>query len=121
MNIVYVCIDKDSDGYMDVRGKRLYKEAVRLLMPLVNDALETRDVIFHFDQNLGVSIGDLSEIAKQGLEGRNIKAVKKVQSHDNKCVQLADFVAGSIRSKYESNEDSYYELIAKKVSFAHEP
>ena len=74
-----------------------------------------------YDQNLGVNLRELTEMTIAGLSKCNVKVVKKVQSQDNKCVQLADFVAGSIRTRYEYGDSSFADIISEKVSFAHEP
>ena len=121
MSIAYVCIDKESEQYERIRGKALYRSAVNLIMPLVNNALQTRDVTLHYDQNLSVNLRELTEMTIAGLSKCNVKVVKKVQSQDNKCVQLADFVAGSIRTRYEYGDSSFADIISEKVSFAHEP
>ncbi|MBR4686334.1 MAG: hypothetical protein IKP04_07400 [Candidatus Methanomethylophilaceae archaeon] len=54
------------------------------------------------------------------LQNRNVKSVKKVRSFADKAVQLADFISGSIREKYENNDEQYMAVIEEKISIAHE-
>ena len=49
--------------------------------------------------------------------GVNPLKVHMISSSDNKCIQLADFVAGACRSKYEYGDNSF-DVIKNKVSFA---
>ena len=54
------------------------------------------------------------------LQNRNVKSVKKVRSFTDKAVQLADFISGSIREKYENDDEQYMAVIEEKISIAHE-
>lgn len=82
--------------------------------------METNDVALNFDENLCISMKDLIEIVNNMLQGRNVKSVKKVRSFADKAVQLADFIAGSVREKYENGVNEYIAVIEEKISIAHE-
>ena len=43
--------------------------------------------------------------------------IDKVHSEQNKCIQLADYVAGASRAKYERSDDTL-DIISEKVSVA---
>lgn len=41
-----------------------------------------------------------------------------VDSRSDKCIQAADFVAGAINHKYNSNDDYYYDKIKSRISIS---
>ncbi len=53
-------------------------------------------------------------------QNRNVKSVKKVRSFADKAVQLADFISGSVREKYEKDDEQYITVIEEKISIAYE-
>lgn len=121
ISIVYVVIDKKkSKLYANTHNCQLYRAAVNEILPLIGKALETNDVALNFDENLCISMKDLIEIVNNMLQGRNVKSVKKVRSFADKAVQLADFIAGSVREKYENGVNEYIAVIEEKISIAHE-
>lgn len=121
ISVVYVVIDKKkSNLYRNMHNCDLYKAAVNELLLLVGKALETNDVVLNFDENLCISMKDLTEVVNERLQNRNIKSVKKVRSSSDKAVQLADFIAGSVRDRYENDNDEYISIIKEKISIAHE-
>jgi len=121
LSIVYVVIDKKkSKLYSNTHNCDLYKAAINEILPLVGKALITNDVILNFDENLCISMKDLIEVVNDKIQDRNVKSVKKVKSFADKAVQLADFIAGSVREKYENDNDEYLIAIEEKISIAHE-
>ena len=121
VSIVYVVIDKKkSKLYSNTRNCDLYKAAVREILPLVGKASITNDVALNFDENLCISMKDLIDTVNKNLQNRNVVSVKKVRSFADKAVQLADFISGSVREKYENDDEQYMTIIEEKVSIAHE-
>ncbi len=121
VSIVYVVIDKKrSELYSNTHNCDLYKAAIKEVLPLVGKALKTNDVALNFDENLCISMKDLIKAVNDKLQDRNVKSVKKVRSFADKSVQLVDFVSGSIREKYEYDNDEYISVIKEKISIAHE-
>ena len=106
--------------YSNTHNCDLYKAAINEILPLVGKALITNDVILNFDENLCISMKDLIEVVNDKIQDRNVKSVKKVKSFADKAVQLADFIAGSVREKYENDNDEYLIAIEEKISIAHE-
>jgi hypothetical protein len=98
----------------------LYKAAIKEILPLIGKTLMTNDVALNFDENLCISMKELIEAVNENLQNRNIKSVKKVRSFADKAVQLADFISGSVREKYENNDEQYITVIKEKISIAHE-
>ena len=51
------------------------------------------------------------------IQDVNPKKVYKAVSHQNKCIQLADFVAGAVRAESEYS-DELFKKLSEKVSVA---
>jgi hypothetical protein len=121
VDIVYVVIDKKGPGlYSNLRGKQLYLNAVKELLPLVQKVLRTKDVDLEFDETLAVRADELLSLSRELMPRCNVQSAKKVRSFANRGVQLADFVSGAIRDKYEHGEDAYFDEVYEKISLAHE-
>ena len=121
VSIVYVVIDKrKSKLYGNTHNCDLYKAAIKEILPLIGKTLMTNDVALNFDENLCISMKELIEAVNENLQNRNIKSVKKVRSFADKAVQLADFISGSVREKYENNDEQYITVIEEKIPIAHE-
>ena len=121
MDVVYVVIDKErSEMYSDYRGRKLYIATVKELLPLINRVLKTKDVELDFDENNLIHPDELLSLTKELIPNGNVLNAKKVRSFANKGVQLADFVSGAVRDKYEHDDGKYIEAISEKISLAHE-
>ncbi|MBE6521606.1 MAG: DUF3800 domain-containing protein [Thermoplasmata archaeon] len=121
VSIVFIVIDKKkSKLYSDVRNCDLYRASIREILPLIDKTVLTKDVNLNFDENLCISMKKLTEMVKDNLSNHNVKSVRKVNSSSDKAVQLADFVSGSIREKYEHGNDEFLAIIKDKISIAHE-
>ncbi len=121
ISIVYVVIDKnESRVYKNVRNCDLYKAAVKEILPLIEKASMTKDVSINFDENRCIDMRSLLELVTEGVSNLNVKSVRKVNSSSDKAVQLADFISGSIREKYEHGNDGYMALVEGRISIAHE-
>ena len=83
------------------------------------DVLPCRDSNVFLDSSHFISADKLRAIVREEAvkHGINVKRIDKIQSSQNKCVQLADYVAGASRSLYEHEDDSI-NIIAKKISIA---
>lgn len=121
ISIVYVAIDKEkSKIYRDVRNCNLYKAAVKEILSIVGQILPAYGVNLIFDENLCISSKELSEIVADTITDKKINSVKKVNSCFDKAIQLTDFISGSIREKYEHQNEEYVIQIMQKISIAHE-
>ena len=98
----------------------LDKAAIKEILPMVGKALTANDVALNFDENLCISMKDLIDVVNSNLQNRNVKSVRKVRSFADKAVQFADFISGSVREKYENNDEQYITVIEEKISVAHE-
>lgn len=121
INIVYVVVDKEKSRlYSNLRGRKLYIAAVKEILPLIEDVLKTKDVDLEFDENLLVQVDELEKMSRELMPESNVLSAKKVRSFANRGVQLADFVSGAVRDKYEHGDDFYFEVISERISLAHE-
>lgn len=123
--IIYVCVDKHNykSELYDVHGKKLYRSTLKKLFESIFPELKQKDVNIIVDESSSITIDDLREMAKEVAidKGKNVKKCEKGVSHKNKCIQIADFTVGSIREKYENDNDNYYNMIEKKISVARMP
>ena len=118
--IVYSVIKKNkplSDA--PVYGNELYD---RMVCQVVDDALShlgCRDVKVYLDNNRFISTERFREIVRESSvrSGVNPLEVRKRDSKSTPCLQLVDFVAGSVRAKYERG-DTKLSIIEDKISFA---
>jgi hypothetical protein len=102
-----------------VYGNELYD---RMVCQVVDDALSRlncRDVKIYLDNNRFISTERFREIVRDSSvrSGVNPLDVRKRDSKSTPCLQLVDFVAGSVRAKYEHG-DTKLSMIEDKISFA---
>jgi len=83
------------------------------------DVLQCRDTNILLDGCRFISVDRLREICAEEAKkhGINLKNADKAKSDQNKCIQLADFIAGASRARFE-NGDTSIEMIRDKISIA---
>lgn len=122
VRIVYVSVDKyDHTGpYYGFHGNRLYEDVLRDLLQDVFDMIGQGDVVVFIDRSSFIDLKSLRSIAEEisTSRGCNLKRCDKVTSHQNRCVQIADYVAGAINRYYENDDGHYLTTIKEKVSVA---
>ncbi len=47
-----------------------------------------------------------------------LKKCEKHTSNQNKCIQIADYVVGSVNRYYENDDDRFAAILSKKISLA---
>ena len=117
---VYSVVDKNNPSdHHPVYGNELYEKILRQVISDAMDVLPCRDSNVFLDSSHFISADKLRAIVREEAvkHGINVKRIDKIQSSQNKCVQLADYVAGASRSLYE-HEDDTINIIAKKISIA---
>jgi hypothetical protein len=67
----------------------------------------------HFNSYFSEKISWLS--STEGITDYITNNVYHVYSHDEPCIQVADYLAGSLFRSYESDNSAYYEMILHKV------
>ena len=119
-NAVYSIVDKNHPSdHHPVYGNELYERTLRQVISDAMDVLICKDSNVFLDSSHFIPVEKLRKIVREEAvkHGVNVKRIDKVQSSQNKCVQLADYVAGASRSLYEHGDDSI-NIIARKVSIA---
>jgi hypothetical protein len=96
--------------------------------------LSNYDEINHIELHLDLSMSKTSRDHFNGYFARKIDSMAYIlkisslisnkiyhdHSHDEPCIQIADYVAGSIRQLYECNDSRYYEMIEKQILYSDE-
>jgi len=114
-SIVYTCVDKEKQIDTYGSGKVLYQRA---LEEVIRNALEisvSKDVNVLVDRSRYIKNDELKEMVKELSQdiGKNVIKCEKVSF--NKCVSVADFVAGSIWTKYESGNDEFFKILTEMI------
>ena len=78
-----------------------------------------KDVNILLDSCRFITIGRLKDIVRDEAikHNVNVKIINKVNSEQNKCIQLVDFIAGASRALYENN-DNTINIVRDKISVA---
>lgn len=117
---VYTSIDKNNpvDNH-PIYGNDLYERTLREVISDAMDSLQCRDVNVLLDGSGFVTLQRFREIVFEEAKrhGKNPKTVHKISSEQNRCIQLADFIAGASRAYYEYGDDTI-ELIRENISVA---
>lgn len=121
-HIVYVVVDKhDYTGrFYKLRGNSLYEAVLREVLMEAFATINGGDVNIFLDRSSFLTLNSFRTIAREITTSAscNLKKCDKVTSHQNKCVQIADYVAGAINRNYEDNDPHYMEIIRDKISIA---
>jgi len=120
--IVYVCIDKDNWNEPYRYGNILYQKTLETLMECAMSTAPFKDMKIVVDESRSIKIGDMRAVSEtiSSKLGKNVKSCSKVSSSSNKCIQIVDYVAGAIWTKYEKNDSEYFDIIEEKISLARE-
>ena len=119
-NIVYTVVDKNNPpDNRPIYGNALYGNILRQVISDAMDIVLCKDVNVLLDSCRFITIDHLKEIVYEEAvkHNVNVKMVNKVQSEQNKCIQLVDFIAGASRAMYENN-DNTIEILRDKISIA---
>lgn len=122
VHIVYVVVDKyDYTGrFYGLHGNGLYEAVLRELLAEALSMVKGGDANVFLDRSSFVTLGSFRTIAGEiaASAGCNLKKCDKVTSHQNRCVQIADYVAGAINRNYEDGDPHYMDVIREKISIA---
>ena len=118
--VVYLQLDKEnSETHNQVFGNELYELFIRQILADAMSVLPCRDADIRVDRCRFITLDRLREIANEeaAKASINIKKCEKVTSHQNRCVQIVDYVVGAVRADVE-NGDNTLEIIREKISVA---
>ena len=118
--VVYTVVEKNKpDNHNCVYGNELYKIVLRSVLSDAMKVVSSKDVNVYLDRSGFITNEQFKIIVTEEatINGVHPMKVKTLSSDQNKCIQLADFIAGASRSKYE-HMDPALDIIGDKVSFA---
>ena len=118
--VVYTVVNKNNPlDHHPIYGNKLYETVLRQVISDAMDVLPCRDANVFLDSCSFISINRLREIVKEESvrHNVNIKNVAKIQSQQNKCIQLVDFIVGGYKAYCELG-DNTIDVINSKVSVA---
>ena len=103
--------------YCGVSGNALYRIVLTDLLDRVFGQVGSHDVNLFVHRSTFVSLEDLRSMATETSKrhGPNLKRCEKATSHQNKCVQIADFVAGSFYADLQHGDGRFREQIEEKI------
>jgi len=103
-----------------VYGNELYKRVLSDLIDSSLSVLQVKDVNIIIDGNRFISNEELRIICDSLAlkHGKNLKKCYKGVSQNEPCLKLADYVVGSIRMKFEHNDERFYKDISEKITIA---
>ena len=116
----YTVVDKNNPSdHHPVYGNELYEKTLRQVLSDAMEVLPCKDVNVLLDGSGFIKLERFRKIVSEeaAIHSVNPKKVHKVSSNQNKCIQLADFVVGAARAKYEY-ADFTIETLVEKVSVA---
>lgn len=122
VSIVYVMVDKYNyaGDYYGVFGNDLYEAVLSDLLSAAFSVVNKGDVNVFLDRSSFITLNSFRTIANDIAiaNGCNLKKCDKVTSHQNRCVQIADYVAGAINRYFEDGYPYYMDIIREKISIA---
>ena len=118
--IVCCTVNKNNpDDHKPIYGNDLYERTLKEVIADSFKVLPCRDVNIIIDSCSFIDTEKIREMAFKEAEIQDVnpKKIYKPVSQQNKCIQLADFVAGAVRAEYEYSDELFKQL-SKKVSVA---
>ena len=120
--VVHIVVDKYdyTSIYYDKRGNDLYRSVLRDLLDRSLESISGHDTTVFLDRSRFVSLDELQSMARKSASSYNCNIIRceKQTSHQNKCIQVADYVVGAINRYYENGDERFVPLLSKKISFA---
>lgn len=117
-----IVVDKyDYQGpYYGLSGNRLYYSVLKDLLDISFSSIGPHDTTLFLDRNTFVTLEELriSAYTCAIKYKANLKKCEKATSQQNKCIQIADYIAGTINSHFQNDDCRFFHLIERKISFA---
>lgn len=114
--ITYIVVDKYdfNSAYYGLLGNDLYITVLKNLLKSVSCTSPTYEINILLDRSSSISEKSMNDVC-DSMTGIKIKKCTKYNSSSNKCIQIADYVAGAIWHMYERNERSPFLIIEKNI------
>ena len=114
--ITYVVVDKydfNSD-YYNTYGNKLYLKVLRQLLNSISLTSPATEMNIVLDRTSSISKAKLENMC-YSINEIKVKKCTKFNSSSNKCLQIADYVAGAIWHMYERNEREHFSIIERNI------
>ena len=121
-DVVIVSVEVDKHDYQSQyygkHGNNLYRLVLCDLLKKAFEYVGQHDVNVFIDRSTFMNLEELRSIASDLSEkcGTNLKRCEKSTSGHNKCVQIADYVAGSLYTNLQNKDGRFKGIIAEKIS-----
>ena len=114
--ITYIVVDKYdfNSAYYGLHGNDLYITVLKNLLKSVSCTSPIYEINILLDRSSSISEKSMNDVC-DSMTGIKIKKCTKYNSSSNKCIQIADYVAGTIWHMYERNERSPFLIIEKNI------
>lgn len=121
IKIIYVYTEKNNpDDHVYMYGKELYKRTLFDLLSLSIGEITESVVNVVIDETTYITQKEL-RLSTENIcktHSKILKVCRKGISQNEPCIRIADFVAGSIGTKYEKNDNHYFDIVKEKVVVA---
>lgn len=122
VRIATVSVDKHdySSGCYGVSGNELYRKAVVTLIQDVASMIPNSDVDLMLDRCRFITAKELRSISEKRFAetGSILKKCDMKLSEQTPCIQLVDYVAGSVYRSLAHGDDSFLNIIREKIVVA---
>ena len=122
VELFYVTVDKHnySGKYYGLYGNALYVAVLKELLDDVLIRLSKRDARVMLDDCSFISASDFNKLVKTiaTKNNCNIMNCEKKPPQQSKCIQIIDYIVGSIWRLYERSNPTYLDKLVDKVSVA---
>lgn len=120
-NIILITTDKHdyNSKYYGIYGNSLYLNILQDLLDNCFQNLGAHDATVFLDRSTFITVYELNDICKKTATPHNVNIKKciKATSQHNKCIQVADYVAGTI-NRYHENGDAHFFSMIENLSIA---
>lgn len=119
VRIVYMAVDKHNYK-SKYYGNNLYKAVLSELLDSISDLLRHNDLRILLDRSSFISIKDAKNLAMNVLSRNRctLISIDKKESEQSPCIQIADYIAGTVFRRYEYENQKLFGIIEKKIVVA---
>lgn len=114
--ITYIAVDKYdfNSVYYGAYGNELYTAVFTDLLKSLSNTSPAYEINILLDRTSSISEKEMKDVC-DSLTDIRVKKCTKYNSSSNKCIQIADYVAGAIWHMYERNERTPFLLIERSI------
>lgn len=118
--MVCACCEKKNQGDRSLYGNELYEATLIDLLGCAMEVSRRRDISVIIDGNRFITNRRLREVTDSlgEIHHKNVKKCRKGISQNELCIQVADYVAGSVWTEYEKDDNRFSEIIREKMTVA---